>query len=407
MPVRHRKARLAGAALIAIGGMIAGPIAGLAHPWAGAQLHPPGSAKYTSLPVQGLNDADVTSAAISAKSVKLWSSSILSLGRTYKYSMVGNSPLVKETAPSTTVPVDVIPIRMTFADSGDVLDPTAVNAPCGVTTSPDARTLASPIFANHSYSVGGNNLGNVQYEDAFTRANFAKQVLGAGAINPNYGIVLSAVNHAVLGVNVGTNAGFTDPTSNTGACAPIGLVDLQSWDTFVKSTLIPQLVTAKQTNPTHMVVLLTTNVVNFIGTSNNCCVLGYHSGYKPSATSGTQYYATADYDTTGVFNSNSSVVDDVGPLSHELGEWIDDPNGNNATPAWGHIGQVSGCQSNLEVGDPLSGTVLPVTMPNGLTYHPQELAFFSWFYRQSPSLGVNGLFSSNGTFTSGAGPVCA
>ena len=28
----------------------------------------------------------------------------------------------------------------------------------------------------------------------------------------------------------------------------------------------------------------------------------------------------------------------------------------------------------------------------------QELAFFSWFYHQSPSLGVNGWFSNKGTF---------
>ncbi len=94
-------------------------------------------------------------------------------------------------------------------------------------------------------------------------------------------------------------------------------------------------------------------------------------------------------------------------MSHEVAEWMDDPLGGNATPAWGHVGQVSGCQGNLEVGDPLTGTVLPaVTMPNGYSYHLQELAFFSWFFRQSPSIGVNGWYSDNGHFTSGAGPVC-
>jgi hypothetical protein len=34
----------------------------------------------------------------------------------------------------------------------------------------------------------------------------------------------------------------------------------------------------------------------------------------------------------------------------------------------------------------------------GFTYHPQELAFSSWFYHQSPSLGVNGWYSDQGTF---------
>jgi hypothetical protein len=47
-----------------------------------------------------------------------------------------------------------------------------------------------------------------------------------------------------------------------------------------------------------------------------------------------------------------------------------------------------------------------VAMPNGVMYMPQELAFFSWFYRQSPSIGINGWYSDNGTFRTGAGPVC-
>jgi hypothetical protein len=59
---------------------------------------------------------------------------------------------------------------------------------------------------------------------------------------------------------------------------------------------------------------------------------------------------------------------------------------------------VSGCQANLEVGDPLTGKSLQVTMPNGVTYHPQELAFFSWFFNQVPSLGFDGWYSSLGTF---------
>jgi hypothetical protein len=77
---------------------------------------------------------------------------------------------------------------------------------------------------------------------------------------------------------------------------------------------------------------------------------------------------------------------------------MDDPAGNNPTPPWGNVGQVTGCQSNLEVGDPLSGTDITVTMSNSYTYHLQELAFVSWFYRTSPSIGVNGWYSSNGTF---------
>ena len=69
---------------------------------------------------------------------------------------------------------------------------------------------------------------------------------------------------------------------------------------------------------------------------------------------------------------------------------MDDPFRINPTPLWGNIGQVQGaCQGNLEVGEPLTGTDVPdVTMPNGYTYHLQELAFFSWFFGAPPTRSV-------------------
>jgi hypothetical protein len=110
-----------------------------------------------------------------------------------------------------------------------------------------------------------------------------------------------------------------------------------------------------------------------------------------------------DFDSTGLFGISGL---DIATATHEVGEWMDDPFGNNLTPGWGHTGQVPGCQGNLEVGDPLSGTEAPrIIMPNGFTYHLQELAFLSWFY-SARSTGVSGWFSNNGTFLTNAGPVC-
>ena len=139
-----------------------------------------------------------------------------------------------------------------------------------------------------------------------------------------------------------------------------------------------------------------------IGVPNNlnkCCVLGFHG----ATGSPIQTYSPIDFDTTGLFGPT---VNDSSVAAHEVAEWMDDPFGNNPTPAWGHTGQVSGCQDNLEVGDPLSGTdVAPVRGANGFTYHLQELAFFSWFYG-APSVAVNDWFSDNNTFKTDAGPVC-
>jgi hypothetical protein len=92
-------------------------------------------------------------------------------------------------------------------------------------------------------------------------------------------------------------------------------------------------------------------------------------------------------------------------MAHEVGEWMDDPLGSNPVPLFGHIGQVSGCQGNLEVGDALSGTIVPPVLLNSMNYDLQELVFFSWFYG-SPSIAVDNTFSNNGTFSSDAGPTC-
>jgi hypothetical protein len=152
-------------------------------------------------------------------------------------------------------------------------------------------------------------------------------------------------------------------------------------------------------------ILLLYNVVMSAGapTLTNCCILGYH-GATAGPPSG-KTYSPMEFDQTGIFGPS---VNDTSVAAHEIGEWMDDPYGKNPTPAWGGIGQVSGCQSNLEVGDPLSGKMFPaVKMSNGFTYHLQELAFFSWFYnaQSDPSIGAGGKFSDNGTFK-GPAKVC-
>ena len=138
-----------------------------------------------------------------------------------------------------------------------------------------------------------------------------------------------------------------------------------------------------------------------------CCILGYHgtTGFPIP----TQTYSPAEFDSTHLLTDatgNPGPFSDTAILSHEVDEWMDDPMIANPTPPWGNTGQVAGCQANLEVGDPLTGTqITPITMPNGFTYHLQELAFFSWFFG-APSIGVNGWYSDNGTFLKDAGPPC-
>jgi hypothetical protein len=105
----------------------------------------------------------------------------------------------------------------------------------------------------------------------------------------------------------------------------------------------------------------------------SCCILGYHGNTSALPI---QAYSPTDFDTTGLFGPT---VGDSNTLSHEAGEFINDPFGNNPTPAWGGVGQVPPgfCQHNLEVGDPLTGfNFSPIGGRNGFTYHLQELTFF-------------------------------
>jgi hypothetical protein len=246
--------------------------------------------------------------------------------------------------------------------------------------------------------VGGTKLGSVQYVDGFRREEFAKFILKTGAPNPGYHVNLSPVNNEpAISVTVPSAIGATAAFGCDGA---VGELDINSWDSAVQTQLLPALLNSGEIKPTQLPVFLFYNVVLTEG--GDCCIIGYHSAAKTS--SGVQTYSTADYVSKGTF---AAPLTDIYAASHEVGEWMDNPFVNNATPAWGHVGQVTGCQDNLEVGDPLSGTpAVAVKMPNRVTYHNQELAFRDWFYR-TKSIGLNGMFSSRGTFTTNAGPACS
>ncbi len=322
--------------------------------------------------------------------IPLWTYSLVSQVDNQPYSgmIVGRAPYFHGHR-TTTIPTLMVPVIFTFADTGTVFDPT-INDPClGHTVV--SVVSNSPIFDNVHYVMNGADIGSTQYIDAFQRAEFWSYVAGTPQHSQMGLSVLPAIQ-----VTVPVQYGQTYPAG--GECGPLGLMDIDWWDNLVQATLIPSLA-GQGVGPTNLPLFLFDSVVEYEnGDPNQCCVLGYHSAYAPNGI--LQTYAIGSWDTSGYF------LGDISIMSHEIGEWMDDPTTNNPTPAWGHIGQQPNCQNNFEVGDPLTGTLLPPVNLNGYTYHLQELAFFSWFYRQSPSIGAGGLYSDNGTFTTGAGPVC-
>jgi hypothetical protein len=364
----------------------------------GLQL--PAQPKYTVRPASPDDLVTLDSQSAAGTTIPLWNSNVTSLGKSYKFEMVGKDPSVKQTVQTSTVPSPVIPVIFKFETSTGVLvhtfSPIAADPVCSPAGTAFSLALASPLMKDHAYTVGGKSIGNTQYVDFFQRANFYTYTK-AGGTNPKYHVLLDQNNSITnpLTVTV-TVKGFP---INGAPCGEVGLIEYNQWDSLVQSTIFPELA-ANGITPTMFPIFLFYNVVLYDQTESNCCILGYHGAFTNAGVF--QTYAISNFDTSGAFTGSF----DISGMSHEIAEWMNDPAGTNPTPAWGHIGQVSGCQANLEVGDPLSGTTVVVTMPNGYHYHPQELAFFSWFYRESPSIGVNGWYSSNDTFRTDAGPVC-
>jgi hypothetical protein len=367
-------------------------------------------------PATGMNTVAIKFAAKNRNTLPLFTYTITSSrdGNSYSGVMVGQSPFGggPKKANITTQIVPLIIVTNTVGVSVDnagiisttpgvtTFDPTVADTSCLTAPNDVPLTLVqqSPIIQSTNFSFGGTFVGNTQYIDAFQRANFFAFMKGN-----SYHTKLSPVKTlAPILVNIPAASGLALATTALGPppfCGPLGIMDINVFDPIVSAQIIPALA-AQGVNPTTFPIFLLSNVVMSFGSPTNlnaCCVIGYHGA------NGTQTYSPADFDTTTLF---PPAIEDTGILAHEVGEWMDDPFGTNSTPPWGHIGQQPGCQNNLEVGDPLTGTgIPPVTMPNGFTYDLQELVFFSWFYG-APSIGVNGWFSDNGTFLTDAGPPC-
>jgi hypothetical protein len=332
--------------------------------------------------------ASLKAAATVGGTIPMFNATVQDGTSTFHYSMVGKNPFVSQPIPSTTVSTTLIPVVIKFSN-GDKWDPRAIDS-CD-SRSALTRTQKSPIFVAQSWKFGGTPVGTGQYIDAFQRGQFYSQTKPTG-INPGYHVTLALTTHKPLVLRIPT----VDAAETTTVCGShkLAAVEINYLDTQIQNYITGTLGPAATTT---FPLFLLGNVVEYIGTPGSCCVLGYHNAIANAGR--LQTYGISMYDNSGDFGS----IADASILAHEVGEWINDPSGINPTKPWGNIGQVSGCQGNLEVGDPLTGTGITDTL-NGKKYHLQELAFFSWFYHSSPSLGVNGWFSSNGTFRTSAAP---
>jgi len=344
-------------------------------------------------PLVGANQAKIAEESAAGTGLKMWRYSVTSTrrgpdkGKKFTGVMVGNSPL--STNGTTTTIVDVVPLVIHI--EGKTFSPLAADKSCLGGRVPLSVLAQSPMVQNHDFTLDGVNVGNTQYPDAFQRANFWKSVVANGGTYHNK---LTYRMLPAISITPGIHSALFSVTGG-GCRLTYGGIEINWFDNLIRTKIIPSL-RSRGVHPANLPLFMLYNTTMYSSNTDNCCVGGYHGAFG----SPVQTYSPFQFDSVGVFGAGSK---DTAIMAHEVNEWQDDPLGTNPTPPWGKVGQVTGCQNNLEVGDPLSGTdVRNVTM-NGHTYHLQELAFFSWFFGP-PSIGTGGKFSDNGTFKSTQGP---
>jgi len=402
-------------AAVAVSMLVAVPAAGAraARPaihstlvWRGAPLkavpETSWSTQYTSKAFVTRSPATLAAQAASGTTIANFSDTVNAGqdGHNYTFTMAGSNPV--NTNSTTTIQAQIIPITVTFTGTGDVFDPLHAATSCGETQSALAAEESSPEFKVRPWYAGKTFVGDDQYPGAQMREEYWSWTNPRGA-SPDWHLRLAVSSPISVSLSV---TGF--PEQDPGTCQQFGEIDNTYWGNYLKNTLIPSLKSAG-VSPTTLPIFLVKNIVltNPNGSGGtSCCVFGFHNDYdNPSYATNTQTYAWTTYLEDG-WKVGGAV--DVAGTSHEVSEWANDPYVTNPVPKWGHIGQdPKSCQGNLEVGDPMTGQIFAVnpSTPGGFTFHLQELSFFGWFYDFNS--GVNGWYSTRGTFTSGSPSICS
>ena len=243
---------------------------------AGAQQLPQLKPYSTVIPAPGFDFAEAEATALAGTGLQVWTTTLKATknGKSYPMTMVGQSPFSSTT--TTNVPVAIVPVIVNI--NGTAFNPTVADTTCMVAPNNVPLTVfrQSPLFGNATYTMGGVNVGNTQYIDAFQRANFWK------AISPNYHTRLSPITvktAQTYKVPVGSGAVYSTSSFGNGGCGPkknplgkFGLVDINAFDAWVNKT---GLVVASATS-NELVIFLIYNVVMSNGAplTSNCCILG-------------------------------------------------------------------------------------------------------------------------------------
>jgi len=294
-----------------------------------------------------------------------WTYTFTYQGHSYSDVFVGTNPATTNT--TTTIHWGIIPIKFVFGSSNGnmTFDPTAANE--FGTKSADQMVLGSPQFSSTvDFVQGGTDLGKTQYGDAYTRGNFWNNVM----TNTSYHLLFAkGVVAPTQTINV--SAGQGNVIANPWGGYPTGTMDINAFDAQLQTIMAK----FHQIQPNTFPMAIGYNM--YLTEFGGCCIGGYHSANAGPPNGQTYAYSSIMQQANvlgGVFSQ------DIGALSHEVGEWILDPFTTNNSPC-----------GIMENGDPLETEPnfgdFPYTV-SGFTYHPQDLVFVDYF--GAPVGQVNG-----------------
>jgi hypothetical protein len=318
---------------------------------------------------------DVLTAALQQRvvSVPHFTGSFPFEGRTFPFTVVGNTPKAGGT---TQIPTQLVAVSLLFEGFADEQgDPIVLDAE---EVLPSLQ--ASPIFRNAAYQ----SVGSTQFADAVQRAQFFRSMA------PDWHTLLASPE-LLKPVVIEVPRGMARVYRNRSLGVTFAVVD----SSFFVSQL-NTIVQLENLRPDALALVLTSNV--FLAPKadpKQCCVLGFHTSFASGEAGQPQRVQTmvwASWIDSGLLGGG---VADVTPLSHEISEWMNNPFGSNVVPNWQVLGRPGGCQNNLETADPvatLPNAAYPVQV-DGVTYHPQTQVLLPWFTRQATSDSLDGAFS--------------
>jgi hypothetical protein len=306
-------------------------------------------------------------------------------GTVFPYTMIGQDP-----ASNNPTDIDTTYVPMSFVFQG-------ITDAHGVVITIDANAITDEVKGSPLFQNTGLPNGALQFEDAQMRAEFFPLLDGPDSnwhVRLNTPQTLTPVTIAVPRDDAEL---FQDPVSGE----ILAIVDINflvsKLNTLfrsegISSTTIPIFITRNTVYAT-----VTKGKTNF----NTCCIGGFHSAFEKVI--GKNVFVQTFAFTTSLDGpvakftfGDPGVFADINPLSHELGELLNDPFVNNRTPRYQLPGLPPGvCQGNLEVGDNIENLSPDYTIIslNGFNYHPQTLSLLQWYEGISPSDAFNGDYS--------------